>query len=376
MDKIKIVHILHSVGGVDTSLRMILENIDATKFESVIIHGTKDNSDFYDNTNTRLREYFLPIERDISLLKDLKSIVEARKIIKREKPDIIHAHSAKGGVIGNVIGRFVKDTTVFHTPQAYSFLSAESSLKRKLYVLIERLVKGKNSVLLASSNSELERGLNEINYEKENTVLFDNCIAPIQLDPNYGDISNYNLPEHYICTVGRPSFQKNIEMMVEVIKEAKTQIPNIHLVIMGIGVVSPNTENVKRLIKSYGLESNTTLIEWTERERIFHIVDRAKFYISTARYEGLPYAIIEALSLSKAIIASDCDGNKDLVVDGYNGFLINQDDVKTFSDKVVTLYNSDKLRTTQEQNSHKLFMEKFNLNNNIQKLEQIYLDFA
>ncbi len=376
MDRIKIVHILHSVGGVDTSLRMILENIDATKFESVVIHGTKDNSNFYDNKNNRLKEYFLPIERDISLLKDLKSIIEARKIIKKEKPNLIHAHSAKGGVIGNVMGKFVSSTTVFHTPQAYSFLSAESSIKRRLYVLIERLVKSKNSVLLASSNSELERGLKEVKYKKENTVLFDNCIAPIKLDSNYSDLASYNLPENYICTVGRPSYQKNIEMMVEVIREAKKQIPDIHLVIMGIGVVSPNTENVKQLIKSYDLQNNTTLIEWTERERIFHIVDRSKFYISTARYEGLPYAIIEALSLSKAIIASDSDGNKDLVIDGHNGFLIAQEDIESFTEKVVTLYRSTALRATQEQNSYQLFMERFNLNNNIQKLEQIYEDFA
>lgn len=376
MDRIKIVHILHSIGGVDTSLRMILENIDASKFESIIIHGKKDNSDFYDSANNRLKEYFLPIERDISLLKDVKSIIAARKIIKKEKPNLIHAHSAKGGVIGNVLGRISKSQTVFHTPQAYSFLSAESSLKRKLFVLIERLVKGKNSILLASSNSELERGIKEIKYKKENTVLFDNCIAPIELNPEFSDISSYQLPEKYICTVGRPSYQKNIEMMIEIVKEAKKQVPDIHLVIMGIGVVSPNTENVKHLIETYGLQANTTLIEWTERERIFHIVNKAKFYISTARYEGLPYAIIEALSLSKAIIASNCDGNRDLVIDEYNGFLIDQHDLNTFADKVVTLYNSDTLRAIQEQNSYALFMDKFNLNNNIQKLEQIYLEFC
>lgn len=376
MSRIKIIHILHSVGGVDTSLRMIINNIDPSKFENIIIHGQKDNSDFYDRSNNRLKEYRLPIERDISAIKDLKAIREARKIIKKEKPDIIHAHSAKGGVIGNVIGKFFKSTTVLHTPQAYSFLSAENTQKRKLYVLIERLVKSKNSVLLASSNSELERGIKEIKYKKENTVLFDNCIAPIQLNPDFSDLSSYQLPENYICTVGRPSYQKNIEMMVEVLKEAKKQIPDIHLVIMGIGVVSPNTENVKRLIKKYGLETNTTLIEWTERERIFHIVDRSKFYISTARYEGLPYAIIEALSLSKAIIASNCDGNRDLVIDGYNGYLVDEDDVKAFTNNVIKLYNSETLRVSHEQNSLKLFMDKFNLNNNIEKLEQIYLDFC
>ncbi|MFD2917022.1 glycosyltransferase [Psychroserpens luteus] len=376
MSRKKIVHILHSIGGVDTSLRMILDNIDASKFESIIIHGKKDNSNFYDSSNNRLKEYFLPIERDISPIKDIKSIFQARKIIFQEKPDLIHAHSAKGGVIGNILGKLFKSITVFHTPQAYSFLSAESPLKRKIYVLIERLVKSKNSVLLASSNSELERGIKEIKYKKEETLLFDNCIAPIKLNPEFSDISNYNLPENYICTVGRPSYQKNIEMMIEVLRNVKDEIPDIHLVIMGIGVVSPNTESVKSLIKKYKLEANTTLIEWTERERIFHIVSGSKFYLSTARYEGLPYAIIEGLSLSKATVATNCDGNKDLIIDDYNGYLVGQEDVETFANRVITLYNSDTLKDKFEKNALQLFQNKFNLENNIKNLEQIYLDFC
>ena len=272
MRKKKIIHILHSVGGVDTSLRVILKSIDSSKFENIVIHGTKDNSGFSDENNNNIKEYAIPIERNIHIIKDFKSIIKAWKIVKKEQPDLIHAHSAKGGLVANIIGYFLKNTTVLHTPQAYSFLSSKSKVKRQLFVIIERLLKNKNSVLLASSQSELERGIQEVKYIKEKTALFNNCISPIVLDQELSDISEHNLPDEYICTVGRPSFQKNIEMMIEALREVKTTIPNIHLVIMGVGLVSPNTENVKRLIKQYGLESNTTLIEWIQRERIFHII--------------------------------------------------------------------------------------------------------
>ena len=376
MSRIKIIHILHSVGGVDTSLRMIINNIDPSKFENIVIHGRKDNTDFYDRDNNKVKEYFLPIEREISFIKDLKSIFKAKKIIKAEKPSIIHAHSAKGGVIGNVLGFFFRSIPILHTPQAYSFLSAESPFKRKIFVLIERLVKGRNSYLLASSESELERGVKEIKYTKDKTLLFNNCIEPIKLNPEFKDLSSYNLPDDFICTVGRPSYQKNIEMMIESLKLVRDQIPNIHLVIMGIGVVSPNTENVKALIKKYGLEKNTTLINWTERERIFHIVSKAKFYLSTARYEGLPYAIIEALSLSKAIIATNCDGNRDLITENYNGHLVNENDHVNFAAKIISLFESKENRTTFEKNSYQLFNDRFNLNKNITNLEGIYHQLA
>lgn len=376
MSKIKIVHILHSIGGVDTSLRVILENIDSSTIENIIVHGKKDNQDFFDKSNKRLKDYKLPIERNISPFKDISSIISAWKIIKREKPDIIHGHSAKGGIVANVVGRFFRNTIVLHTPQAYSFLSAENKYIRKIYIVIERLVRSKKSVLLASSQSELDRGVKEIHYPKEQTVLFNNCIAPIKLNPEFSDLTNYRLPKDFICTVGRPSYQKNIEMMIEVIRKVKEVIPNIYLVVMGVGVVSPNTENVKALITKYNLESNVKLIDWTERERIFHIISKSKFYLSTARYEGLPYAILESLSLSKAIIATDCDGNRDVVVDNYNGFLIEENNVDLFANKTIQLYNSDQLRHNFEKNSIKLSLEQFNLENNIKQLEQIYKEFS
>ena len=346
--------------------------MDASKFEHIVIHGTKDCSSFIDATNTAAKEYKIPIERDIHFIKDFKSILQAYKIVKKEKPDLIHAHSAKGGLIGNTIGFFIDGIKVLHTPQAYSFLSTKNRLKRYFLVFIERILKNRNSILLASSNSELERGLNEVKYKRSKTALFNNCISPVILNSKFSDLSSYNLPTEYICTVGRPSYQKNIEMMIEVLREIVKEMPDIHLVIMGVGIVSPNTENVKRLIKKYGLESNTTMIDWIEREKIFHIVSKSKLYITTARYEGLPYAVIESLSLSKAIVATDCDGNRDLVIDQKNGFLLELDAVELMSNRIIELIKNDSIRLKFEDNSQKIFNERFNLDKNIKDLETLY----
>ena len=58
MNKIKIAHILHSVGGVDVSLRLILENIDTNKFDNIVIHGTKDsNTPFVDIKKNKISEF-------------------------------------------------------------------------------------------------------------------------------------------------------------------------------------------------------------------------------------------------------------------------------------------------------------------------------
>ena len=370
MQRLKIIHVLHAVGGVDVSLRLITQNINSALFEAIIIHGTTDTKKlFLDNTDTPLKQYALSITREISPYNDLKAIQQTIKILRKEKPDLVHAHSAKGGIIARAASIFYK-VPVLHTPQAYSYLSEPRGLKRIIFLGIEKKFKNINSTLLASSNSERNRGILEVKYKEENALLFNNSINPIKSAS--ANISDINLPEHFICSVGRPSFQKNIEMMIEVLKKIKEKQPNIHLVLMGVGEFSPNKDQVEKLIKEYNLQTNVTMIAWIEREKIFAIIKKSKLYISTARYEGLPYSVIESLALSKACVVTDCDGNRDLIENKYNGYVIKENMVVTMANRIIVLLEDDVLRNVFEKNALTHFNAHFNMEENGKKLEAIY----
>lgn len=369
MNKIKITHILHCVGGVEVSLRLIIKNINPDKFENIIIHGLKDTKDpFLDKNNNIIKSYRLPIFREVSILNDLKSIYKTYKIIKKERPDVIHAHSAKGGIIGRLIGKLFKIKVLF-TPQAFSYLSEERGFKRFLFLKIEQFFANSNSILLASSYSEMERGINEVGYSSNKALVFDNCINPISSLQPLSIPKTW--PDEYICTVGRPCYQKNIDLMIkvfyEVLKEKQT-----HLVIMGVGHHVGQLELVENLISELKLENHVTLLKWTSREDVLTIINNSKLYISTARYEGLPYSIIESLALSKPCVVSDCDGNRDLIKDGFNGYVIYNWDINLFQNKIVSLLTDEKLLEEFSKNALATFDEKFDINKNIVQLEQIY----
>lgn len=369
MKKIKVLHVLHSVGGVDVSLRLILENLNAEKFENIVIHGTNDTDmPFKDSKGNVVKSYRVSILRNISAIKDFKAIYSSYKIIKKEKPDILHSHSAKGGIIGRLLGRLL-NITVLHTPQAYSYLSTENKFKRKIYILIEKFFANHNSILLASSNSEKNRAIEEVGYKPSNTIVFNNSINKIN---NIAKLSiKKEWPDNYICTVGRPSYQKNIELLIRVIYEIKKN-HEIYLVLMGVGYYSPELNNIRKLITSLSLESNISLLEWTSRDDVFNIINKSKLYISTARYEGLPYSIIESLALSKAIIVSDCDGNRDLVIDNYNGFVIKDGNPKSFAEKVIRILNDEELQDKFSKNSKQYFSKNLDIQKNIHHLANIY----
>lgn len=370
MKKIKVAHVLHSVGGVEVYLRLITQNINPKEVENIIIHQKNTQKKAYLNKDgERIKEFYIPVVREISFFKDLKSILKTIKYLKQEQPDIIHAHSAKGGIIARVASLFYK-VSVLHTPHAYSYLSTQNKFKRFMFLTLERLFKYFNSILLATSNSERLRGLNEVHYKIEKALVVNNSILPLD------DIKkNESLlcSKDYLCTVARPSYQKNLGMMIDVIYELKKEIPEIHLIILGVGEYSPEKDIIQEKIESLNLSDHVSMVKWMERKKTLEVIKGSKLYLSTSRYEGLPYSVIESLALSKACVVTKCDGNNDLIIDNYNGFKVELGDVKAMKNKVLELYTDNILRTSFEKNALVEFNKKYNLNHNILKLTNIYL---
>jgi glycosyltransferase involved in cell wall biosynthesis len=373
MTKIKVAHVLHCLGGVDVYLRLVLDNIDKNSFENILVHGTKDtNIPFFDKTGNKVKEYSVPMFRNISLINDLRSIYQTYKILKNEKPNLIHAHSAKGGIIGRIVGKLL-GIKVLYTPHAFSYLSSENRFKKSVFLNIEKLFSNGDVLLLATSESEMKRGINEVKFKKEKAIYVNNSINAI------GNIVPLTIkktwPDNYICTVGRPSYQKNIELMIRLFHKVK-QERKIHLVIMGVGPVSDHLESVKKLIDQLEMTVDVTLLDWTTRTDILNIIQQSKLYISTSRYEGMPYAIIESLALSKACVVSNCDGNNDLIIDSYNGFVIENDAIDQYKDRIVSLLDNHELVDEFSKNAYQTFLEKCDIKTNIKTLESIYLKYS
>jgi glycosyltransferase involved in cell wall biosynthesis len=90
----------------------------------------------------------------------------------------------------------------------------------------------------------------------------------------------------------------------------------------------------------------------------------------------MPYSIIESLALSKPCIVSDCDGNRDLIVDGYNGFLIDKNDIDYFKEMIVKLLNNQVLLDQFSKNAYDSFVNNYDIKKNIKELESVYLKYS
>ncbi|WP_369048211.1 glycosyltransferase [Tenacibaculum sp. UWU-22] len=367
---IKILHIARPIAGVGTYISLLTRHIDNNKFTNVIICNKKDNNiELLDANKDKIKCYYTNLEREINLLKDLSCLIKIIKIIKKEKPNIIHCHSAKAGILGRISGFFLQIST-FYTPHAYSYLSTTSKTKKITFKMIEYFFGFLPATTLACSLSEQQTAINDLKIKKTKVKVWTNSIEKNIQFKNSLELKK--LPNKFLCSIGRLSYQKNPELLIHTVSEIKKQIQEIHLVILGVGFFSPLQKKIKKQIQEQSLEKNITLIPWIDRSKAMMILKKSQLYISTSRYEGLPYSIIEALNLSKPCVVTNISGNNDLISSNFNGYLVSNN-AKEIAKKVVYLLENNELYKKLSFNARVEFLKKYDMKKNIKKLERIYL---
>ena len=364
----KILHVGNLKSGIDTYVRNVIE-MTCDDFNFVVVGGADDNNNQpYMRKGKKVKYYSIDLYRSLNPFKDIKALYQIICIIRKEKPDLIHCHSAKGGVVGRV-GAFLTGTKSVYTPHAFSFLSSDKRFKQHIFLLFEKVTR-LSSVLLGCSESERTLGIKRVGYLENKAFVWNNAIPPIdnELIEKPNCLNNHR---KYIISIGRPSFQKNPLFLVEVMKRVHQSLPELKCYLLGVGYYSPMLEKVESLILEYNLSDTIILIPWVSRAEALGYLESAQLYLTTSLYEGLPIAVLEAMALGKAIIASDVIGNQDCVKSGYNGFLLSFE-ADLFAEKVVQLMHDDYERMKMGVYSKELFEEKFLINSRIGELEEIY----
>lgn len=143
-----------------------------------------------------------------------------------------------------------------------------------------------------------------------------------------------------IVAVGRYSFQKGFDRLIEAWRLIADDFSDWHLDIAGDG---EERENLETLIARYGLENSVSLIH--TRRNVGEIYLNASIYALTSRYEGLPMVLLEAQSFGLPIVAFQCKcGPKDIVDDGINGYLVEDGNISDLARRMSELMRNASLR--------------------------------
>lgn len=293
----------------------------------------------------------IKMNREINLLNDLSVIQQTRNILTNINPDIIHLHSSKASVLGRISAfKIVPKNKIYYSPHGYSFVQKNiSNTKKILFKTIEKMMPLLfGGTIIASGQTEYQISKN---YGK--SVLINNGVDLNLPSILYKKNKNTKLT---IGTIGRLSFQKNPSLF----NQLAQQLPQYHFIWIGDG-------ELRHLLTSPNIE----ITGWIKtREELLLKINQFDIYAQVSLWEGLPISILEAMAMKKPLVVTNVVGNKDTVIDNFNGFIF--EETKDALDYFKRLEDNN-LREKMSKNSYKFCYSDFNKIKNLDKIYNLYL---
>ncbi|MEC9019646.1 MAG: glycosyltransferase [Nitrospinota bacterium] len=300
------------------------------------------------------------------------------KILRKEKPDLIHTHGKGPGVYGRLLGWFL-GIPVVHTFHGFQY-KLLPVLNKLFYLLVENILtlltkhhifvgngeKGKAKILsfLNDSNSSvINNGVDLNSFEDLSPA--DDAFAALGLR----DSEKIKV----FGTLSRVSPEKGIITLLEGFGEAKKIVPHIRLIIVGDcpDEHEEYIKTVRQYIHENELDEAVKILG--SRENALGFLKCIDFYVSPSMSEGLPYNILESLAVGKPVVATDIPGNNDIIRKSVEGVLIPVNSARSLAHGLLTLLEMG----TEEckamvQNGKARVRDQFSLSQMTQKTFSLY----
>lgn len=330
-----------NVGGPARHVVWLTKALQDDEFQTTLIAGSvppgEDDMGYFADENGVRPVYLREMSREISP-SDTRSLLKLYRLIKAEKPDIIHTHTAKAGTLGRIAGSMYRWLTwgtlvgrprrvrMVHTFHGHVFHSYYSPAKTRAFLAIERTLARATDRIVVLSDQQLD----EINKKFRVGNLERFAVVPLGIDIEQFDIdpsvrqklrAEFGVQESDVVVgfVGRLTEIKNISLLLHaaaLIRERK----DVKFAIVGDGHLRPDLEQ-----KAASLDIGSNTIFLGNRSDISDIYSALDIVALTSLNEGTPLSLIEAMAAGKPVISTGVGGVRDLlgaVREEYGGFSI------------------------------------------------------
>jgi len=309
-----------NVGGPAVMVADLMRNFDPKLVNALLVTGYCDEneSDYLDEVAKDVKAVRVPgFGRSISPLRDVNAFFLLIKEIRKFKPDVIHTHTAKAGVLGRVAGLIAapsaKRVHTFHGHLLHGYFSKS---KTQLVVFVEKFLAVITFRLIAIGNSVKKDLLNaKIGKVSKYEVIFPG-LQPLKTYAKEEAKKSLGLESDktYLVFVGRLTQIKRPDRLLEIARYLKANQPNSQILIAGAGELLETIEGVSA---SEGLPM--TFLGW--RSDIDLILSAGDIAILCSDNEGIPLTLIQASQAGLPIVSTDVGSVSDIVIDGVTGFL-------------------------------------------------------
>jgi N,N'-diacetylbacillosaminyl-diphospho-undecaprenol alpha-1,3-N-acetylgalactosaminyltransferase len=317
--------------------------------------------------------------KSLNPFKELKTIRNVYKTIKPLKLDVLHNFTAKPNIYGSIAGHLAKVPKIYNSVTGMGSFYIQKTKKAKTirnvmeklykeankkvngvvfqnsddmkYFIKRRLLQKKQAILIKSS------GINSSKFTKENVSKEQIAILKKELN-----LTN----ELIVLMVARAIWDKGIKEYYEAATMLQEKYSNIKFLYVGdTDEGNPSCANIEFL--------NTNRVKWLgHRNDILELTALSDIYVLPSYREGVPRTLLEAASMSKPIVTTNAIGCREVVEDGFNGFLIKKKNSKSLAQGIEKLILDDDLRVHMGRNGRIKVLKEFDINIIVQKYMDVY----
>lgn len=325
----KVMHVLNSreYTGAEKVVCQIIHAFEDTDVE--MVYCSPDS----ENIRMMLKQQgvtFLPMEK--------LTPKELKRVIRAEKPDLIHAHDMRASFVSTLCCGKIPMISHIHN-NAYD--ARGLSPKSVAYLLAG--IRAKHIIWV--SGSSYEGYLFHKLFAKKSSVLY-NIIDEEEISRKLSQ--DENTYRYDMIYVGRLTYQKDPQRLMRLCARLKERKPDLQVAIVGSGELE---EEVQELCRELGLSDTVHFLGFQPNP--IKMIHDSGALILTSRWEGTPMCALEAMALGTPVVSTPSDGMKDLIDSGVNGWLGETDEA--LEEGLMKLFREEDFRRTLSEKA----LEKF-----------------
>jgi glycosyltransferase involved in cell wall biosynthesis len=377
MYRIKVAHI----ATIDSSLRYLLFNqlmYLGKKYTIVGISSSGRDVEFLESAG--IRHISIQITRSFSPLRDLITLYQLFVVIRKEKFDIVHTHTPKPGLLGQLAAKFARTPIVINTIHGFYFHDNMNRLWRSFYILVEKIAARCSDAILSQNSEDISTALKEkicpeskIDYLGNGIDIhhFDRRRLSSQLiEAKKQEFGLINVP--VVGFVGRLVVEKGLLVLMKAAPIVIDKIPDVKFLIIGPLDNEKNDAIQPEIIGQYGLENHFVFLG--QRQDMPELYALMNVFVLPSYREGFPRAPMEASAMAIPSIVSDIRGCRETVVDHETGLFVPIGDHISLAQAIILLLNDPITAEKMGDKARALAVKKFDENEVFKRVDQKYLE--
>jgi glycosyltransferase involved in cell wall biosynthesis len=316
--------------------------------------------------------------RPVHPLKDFITLRKLEKILREQKPDLVHTHSGKAGILGRLAAKRAGVPVIIHHIHGPSFGNFQGALANFIFTAAEKRAAKVTDHFFCSASAMTKLYLAAGIGKPE---MFTRIFSGFDLQPFSNATNDLSLRQqlglngsHFVIgKVGRIFKLKGHADLINAFTKILPQVPHARLLFVGEGILRRELENQAQILGIRDRVVFTGLVAPSEVSRYVGIMD----CLAHLSYrEALSRALPQALAAGKPVIAYDFDGADEICLENETGFLIRTGDIETAAQKLLQLAGDGALRKKFGERGQQFVRDNFSVEKMVADQYSVYQKLA